>query len=73
MSRNALYKRTGDEICMPLTDKPVRHMAYRLRRMFFIQCVSDWYTFRHGPKQGGENVFRSQKPEKNLWHEDGCR
>ena len=59
MSRNTLYKTIDDEICMTLTDRYVRAEAYILRRMFFIQCVSDRYIFRHGPKQGGENVIRS--------------
>ena len=44
ISRNAPYKRTGDEVCMTMADRSVRQMAYKTKRMFFIRCVSDMYN-----------------------------
>lgn len=43
ISHNAPYKETDDEKCVTWTDMCVRHMAYILRRMFFVRCVSDMY------------------------------
>ena len=48
ISRNALYKRTVDELCVAVTDIGVRQMTYKERRMFFIQCVSDMYSTHAG-------------------------
>ena len=48
ISRNAPYKRTGDEVCMTMTDMNVRQMAYKTKRMFFIRCVSDVYSDHAG-------------------------
>ena len=48
ISRNAPYKRTGDKVCMTMADMNVRQMAYKTKRMFFIQCVSDMYSTHAG-------------------------
>ena len=44
LSCNAPYKRTVASICVTPADIPVRWVAYRWERMFFIRCVSDMYS-----------------------------
>lgn len=50
--------------CMAETEKPVRQMTYKTRRMFFIRCVSDMYSDQARGFEV-ESIYREYMEEKS--------